>query len=424
MKGKEGDILSSNQIKKLLLITVPFLLVILAVTIFFFNRHNDITLEGPQGEIAANETDSSAWASFYPAHWDSYQANYDNTDKPSHFDTKPYLQVMYAGTGFAAEYNEPRGHVYTIEDILAIDPARKKAGASCITCKSTQAPELIDKYAEQYYLMSFDEIKDQVTHPIGCLDCHDPKTMDLRLSRPALINALQRQGKDLDSLTNQEMRSLVCAQCHVTYYFEPDTKEITFPWDNGLKADEILAYFDEEGFSEWVHPDAGSGLVKPRHAEYETFMNSTHESASVACADCHMPYTRVGNKKISSHTWQSPLNNIEESCTTCHRNGTDWLTQRVKTIQGQVKQTQDIAGNAVVEAINELKISREAPGVDQAKLEEAMYLHRKAQWYLDFVAVTNGYGFHNPTETLNNLSIAIDSAHKSVQLAREARGVQ
>jgi nitrite reductase (cytochrome c-552) len=89
-----------------------------------------------------------------------------------------------------------------------------------------------------------------------------------------------------------------------------------------------------------------------------------------------------------------------------------------------VKQTQDIAGNAVVEAINELKISREAPGVDQAKLEEAMYLHRKAQWYLDFVAVTNGYGFHNPTETLNNLSIAIDSAHKSVQLAREARGVQ
>ena len=129
--------MSSNQIKKLLLITVPFLLVILAVTIFFFNRHNDITLEGPQGEIAANETDSSAWASFYPAHWDSYQANYDNTDKPSHFDTKPYLQVMYAGTGFAAEYNEPRGHVYTIEDILAIDPARK-SGGFCITCKSTR----------------------------------------------------------------------------------------------------------------------------------------------------------------------------------------------------------------------------------------------------------------------------------------------
>lgn len=416
--------MSSDQIKKVLLIAVPVLLVILAAAIFLFNRNNDITLEGPQGEIAAHETDSSVWGRFYPAHWDSYQANNYNIDNPSHFDTKPYLQVMYAGTGFSREYNEPRGHVYSIEDVLAIDPARKKAGSSCITCKSTQVPELMDKYAENYYLMSFDEIAGEVSQPIGCLDCHDPKTMDLKLTRPALIEALQRQGKDIDSLTNQELRSLVCAQCHVTYYFAPDSKKITFPWDKGLKADEILAYYDEKGFSEWVHPDAGTGLVKPRHAEYETFMNSTHESAGVACADCHMPYTRVGNKKISSHTWQSPLNNIEESCTTCHRNGTDWLIQRVKTIQSQVKQTQDIAGNAVVEAINELKISRESPEVDQAKLEEAMYQHRKAQWYLDYVAVTNGYGFHNPTETLNNLGIAIDSAHKSVQLAREARGLK
>jgi nitrite reductase (cytochrome c-552) len=422
--GEEGDILNSDQIKKLLIITVPVLIIVLVAAIFFFNRHNDVALEGPQGEIAANETDSKAWASYYPAHWDSYQANYANTEKPSHFDTKPYLQTMYAGFGFAKEYNEPRGHVYTIEDILAIDPARKKAGASCFTCKSTQVPEAIETYGDQYYLMSFDEIKDQITEPIGCLDCHDPKTMDLRLTRPALIEALQRQGKDLDKITNQEMRSLVCAQCHVTYYFEPDSKKITFPWDKGVKADQILAYYDEENFSEWVHPDAGTGLVKPRHAEYETFLDSTHHSADVACADCHMPYTRVGNKKVSSHTWQSPLNNIEESCTTCHRNGTDWLTKRVETIQTQVIQSQDLAGNAVVEAINELKISREAPQVDQAKLEEAMYLHRKAQWYLDFVAVTNGYGFHNPTETLNNLGIAIDSAHKSVQLAREARGLE
>jgi nitrite reductase (cytochrome c-552) len=133
-----------------------------------------------------------------------------------------------------------------------------------------------------------------------------------------------------------------------------------------------------------------------------------------------MPYTKIGNKKISSHEWQSPLNNIEESCTTCHRNGTQWLKGRVETIQNQVKTTQDMAGWAVVEAINELKLSREA-GVDEAKLQEAMKLHRKAQWYLDFVAVTNGYGFHNPTETLTNLAVAIESAHQSAELSREAR---
>lgn len=151
-------------------------------------------------------------------------------------------------------------------------------------------------------------------------------------------------------------------------------------------------------------------------------MGSTHESAGVACADCHMPYVSTGTSKISSHVWQSPLKNVEQSCTTCHRNGAEWLTQRVGAIQTQVKQTQELAGNAVVEAINELKISRETANVDQAKLQEAMTLHRQAQWYLDYVMVTNGYGFHNPTETLNNLSIAIDRAHKAVNVAKAARG--
>lgn len=413
--------LSQARLKQIAMIGIPVLIVFLVIGIILFNRHNNITMEEPIGEIAANETNSAAWAKFYPAHWDSYQSNALNTEKPSHFEGRDYLQVMYAGFGFAAEYNEPRGHVFTIEDILEIDPARKKAGASCFTCKSTQVPEMIEKYGDDYYLMSFDEIKDEITEPIGCLDCHDPKTMELRLSRPALIEALERQGKDLDKLTNQEMRSLVCAQCHVTYFFEPEKKHITFPWDKGVKADEILSYYDEINYSEWQHPDTGAGLVKPRHAEYETFLGSTHESAGLSCADCHMPYTIVGNKKVSSHKWQSPLNNIEQSCTNCHRNDTEWLRSRVNTIQTQTKQSMDLAGQALVEAINELKISQESPNVDAAKLEEARELHRQAQWYLDFVAVTNGLGFHNPTETLNNLNIAIDTAHKSAKLAREAR---
>jgi nitrite reductase (cytochrome c-552) len=412
--------LTPDKIKKLLMFLVPIAIICIAAGIFLFDRNNELTTVGPQGEIAQGETDSAKWAAFYPVHWDSYQTNLENDAKPSHFEGREYLQTIYAGFGFAKEYNEPRSHLYTIEDVKAIDPARKKAGASCITCKSTQVPALMEKYGADYYLMSFDEIIGEVTEPIGCLDCHDPQTMELRLSRPALIEALERQGRDIDKITTQEMRSLVCAQCHVTYYFEPGSKEIVFPWDKGTTAEQILAYYDEEDFSEWTHADAGTGLVKPRHAEYETFMGSTHQTAGLSCADCHMPYTKIGNKKISSHEWQSPLNNIEESCTTCHRNGTQWLKGRVETIQNQVKTTQDMAGWAVVEAINELKLSREA-GVDEAKLQEAMKLHRKAQWYLDFVAVTNGYGFHNPTETLTNLAVAIESAHQSAELSREAR---
>lgn len=414
--------MQSDRIKKLALVTVPVLVLVLVAGFYFFNRHNNIVLEKPKVAVTGNTTSSATWAGFYPSQWASYLDNETNSEKPSHYDSKPYMKAIYNGTGFFAEFNEPRGHTYTIEDINAIDPARRKSGSSCFTCKSTQVPELMEKYGAQYYLMTFDQIKDEVTEPIGCADCHDPQTLDLRLSRPALIEALQEQGRDTSQLTKQEMRTLVCAQCHVTYYFEPGTKEVTFPWDKGVKADQILAYFDEEQFTEFTHPVAGSGLVKARHAEYETFMGSTHQSAGVACADCHMPYVSTGTSKISSHVWQSPLNNIESSCTTCHRNGAEWLTQRVGTIQSQTKLSQQLAGEAVVEAIDELKISRETPTVDKVKLEQAMALHRKAQWYLDYVMVTNGYGFHNPTETLNNLNIAIDSARKAVDLAKAARG--
>ncbi|HBN05683.1 MAG TPA: ammonia-forming cytochrome c nitrite reductase subunit c552, partial [Bacteroidales bacterium] len=52
----------------------------------------------------------------------------------------------------------------------------------------------------------------------GCADCHDPKTMALTITRPALIEAFARQNKDIKQATPQEMRTLACAQCHVEYY--------------------------------------------------------------------------------------------------------------------------------------------------------------------------------------------------------------
>ncbi len=33
----------------------------------------------------------------------------------------------------------------------------------------------------------------------------------------------------------------------------------------------------------------------------------THARAGVACADCHMPYQRVGAAKVSSHHVRSPM---------------------------------------------------------------------------------------------------------------------
>lgn len=399
--------------------TAVILIAVTAAVTLFLSNNQKLQPE-VLGEIAAGEADPAIWGQYYPVHYDSYLENYHNTEKPSHFETKPYLEILYAGLGYAAEFNEPRGHVYTLEDIREVDPKRYKTGAACNTCKSSQIPALIEKYGEDYYLKSFEEINSQLDYPIACLDCHDPKTMELQITRPALIEAFERQGKDITQATRQEKRSLVCAQCHVTYYFEPETKRVMFPWDEGIKADQILSYFDKNDFSEWTYPGAGSPLVKARHAEYEIFMGSTHESAGVACADCHMPYMKKGNTKISSHKWSSPLNNIEESCGVCHREGSDWLKERVETIQTQTKNIQDIAGNTVVKAITAIQKAQENPGVDKELLAQAQEMHRKGQWYLDYVIVTNGYGFHNPTESMENLSKAIDYAHQAIQLAKDA----
>jgi nitrite reductase (cytochrome c-552) len=395
-------------------------LLILGVSAGLFFKNNQAPENAIPGQIAAAELNPAEWGKYYPKQYQSYLLNQNNTEKPSHLEAKPYMKTIYAGTGFAAEYNEPRGHVFTLEDIRAIDDQRKKTGAACNTCKSAQIPSLINTYGDQYYLMSFDEINSRLEYPIACADCHDPQTMQLRITRPALIEAFARQGKDITKATQQEMRSLVCAQCHVTYYFEKDTKHIVFPWDKGVKADQILDYYDEENFVEWNHPDAGSALVKARHAEYETFMGSTHQTAGLACADCHMPYTKVGNAKISSHKWMSPLNNIEESCTTCHRQDTTWLKSRVQDTQDKTKEMQTLAGNTIVTAIGELKKARETEGANAELLSQAQEAHRKGQWYLDYVMVTNGYGFHNPTDTLSNLGKAIRYGNEAIQLARDA----
>jgi len=413
-------IYSTKRYSGIIALVAVVVFVVVGAVIYQFVSNNQQLKTERLGKIAPDEVDPAVWGQYYPLHYQTYLQNQENTEKPSHFETKPYMKVMYAGLGYANEFNEPRGHLYSLEDIRAIDPSRYKVGASCNTCKSTEIPGLIEKYGDEYYTMSFEQINSQLQYPIGCSDCHNPETMELRITRPALIEAFERQGKDITKATRQEMRSLVCAQCHVTYYFQPGTKKVTFPWDNGVKADQILEYFDQKDFSEWTHPESGTGLIKPRHAEYEVFLGSTHESAGVACADCHLPYMKIGNTKVSSHYWTSPLKTIEQSCGVCHREGSAWLESRVKDIQEKTKEVQDIAGEAMVEAIEQLALACQTEGVDKELLAKAQEMHRKGQWYLDYVIVTNGYGFHNPTESMNNLGKAIDYAHKAIQLAKEA----
>ncbi len=423
--------------KTLIIVTAMVAIFLVAVgSVVFYNRNRDLA-EGPNlPVIGSNEADPAVWGKHYPRHFDSYQKNlivdiedgyakhgkYGGAfEKASHLEKYPYMRNLFAGYGFSVEYNEDRGHLYTLEDIRNITPERQKSGATCNTCKSSQIPGLIDKYGDSYYLMEFKEINDQLVHPIACLDCHDPKTMDLRISRPALVEALERQGKDVTKTTRQEMRSLVCAQCHVEYYFEPGTKKVTFPWDKGLKPEQVLKYYNTIEFSDWQHPDSGTSLLKAQHPDYELFVDSTHHAAGVSCADCHMPYVKEGNVKFTSHWWTSPLKHMEQSCLVCHRENAESLKERVFYTQDRTYEMKNMAGSTIEMAIKEIKKSSDTPGVDDELLKDARKLHRQAQWYWDWMAAENSMGFHNPQESLFILGRSVDSAHKAIDKAKEAR---
>lgn len=411
----------------LVAVSAVIVLMVLGVSVGLFVKNNQ-KLETPELKTitAENPEDPSVWEKTYPDEYASYQENKKLTEQPSHFDDMPYLKAMYAGTGYATAFNHPRGHVYTLEDIRKIGDARWKGHqAACYTCKSTQIPGLIEKYGDDFFNksfdeISFDEISKEVDFAIGCANCHDPKTNYLKISQPPLIEAMNARGIDVSKASRQEKRTLVCAQCHTTYYFTEDGNKTTFPWKEGLTVDDQIKYYDKIGFTEWTHPDSGAPMIKPRHEEYEYFKGSTHEAAGVSCADCHMPYTKKGNKKITSHVWQSPLNNMEQSCLQCHRESKEYLKSRVRDIQHRTKAAEDRGGYVVTELIQTLKVAKDTPGINQDKLKEAQKMHRYGQYYLDSVMVTNGYGFHNPLRSMEDLNKGMDYCQRGINIANQA----
>ena len=378
-------------------------------------------------QIAAGETDPAAFGAYYPLEYDSYQQNYEMSRAPSRYGGSepydrlaeyPYMKTLWQGYSFAKGYHEDRGHVYSLQDVKSTP--RNPTQAVCLTCKSTEVPGLLAKYDEAYFSKPFAEVAAETVHPIGCSDCHDPQTMDLRITRPAFREAMGRRGVDVDRATRREMRTYVCAQCHVEYYFQPGTSVLTFPWDKGFDPEAEYAYYQEKGLHDWVHPGTGTPLLKAQHPDFEVFQGSTHQAAGLACADCHMPYRREGNIKITSHWWTSPLRHLDGTCTVCHTEDTELLKERVFYTQDQVKDLLDRAGNALAGTVEALEKARSAPQADPALVEKAQALHREAQWYWDWCSAENSTGFHNPQKIMATLGRAIDLAHQARTAALSA----
>ncbi|RMF90701.1 MAG: ammonia-forming cytochrome c nitrite reductase subunit c552 [Planctomycetota bacterium] len=385
-------------------------------------RRQEALPQKPLKPIGRWETDSSKWAENFPREYDRYRRMLDDTTKTKYGGAFPrdYLEdtpanvILFSGYGFAKEYRQARGHVYAIEDVTSTARVGAKTPATCWTCKSPDVPRLMEEMGTaEFYKASFAELKDEITHPIGCADCHDPETMQLTITRPALREALQRQGRDLKSISHQEMRTLVCAQCHVEYYFKGDGKYLTFPWDKGTSPEKMEEYYDESDFADWTHAVSKTPMVKMQHPDYEVYMTGIHAYRGVSCADCHMPYMSEGGVKFTDHHVQSPLLNIENSCAVCHRWGEEEIRARVEATQDKIREARRRAEDALCKAHFDVAACMQA-GASDDELEQARSLIRAAQLRWDYVAANNGMGFHSPAECLRVLTA-------SLELAGEAR---
>ncbi|MDO5510982.1 MAG: ammonia-forming cytochrome c nitrite reductase [Weeksellaceae bacterium] len=384
----------------------------------------------PTVEIGADgfEPRDSVWGLNYPRQYQSYMKTIDTTYRSGFLtsghrdalDENPEWVILWAGYAFSKDYNQPKGHGHAITDMhktLRVGaPMEKGDGpmpATCWTCKSPDVPRLMQEIGvTEFYSEKWSTFGSQVINPIGCADCHDPKTMNLTITRPALVEAFHNMGKDISQASHQEMRSLVCAQCHVEYYFDKNLpgKEganyVVFPWKEGMTVEDMERYYDNYEFYDWEHPLSRAKMLKAQHPDYEVYSMGVHAKRGVSCADCHMPYKSEGGQKFTDHHIGSPLTNIENSCFVCHREKTDNLIADVYERQGKVKEGTKILSKEIAKAHIEAKKAWDL-GATEAQMAGILQGIRHAQWRWDFVVASHGGSFHAPLEASRITTSAI-----------------
>ena len=376
-------------------------------------------------EIPPVEMDAAVWGRNFPRQYESWKkteietpaTKYGGGNPRDYLRSTPEYVILFAGYGFSKEYKQARGHWYSIEDVTKTLRVNENTAATCWHCKSPDVPRLIGEMGvEEFSKKKMSDLKDQITHSISCYDCHDETTMALRSLRPAVLEGFKSHEKDMNALSHQEKRSAICAQCHSTYHFAAETGLVTFPWSKGLSAENIEEYYKEVGCSDWTHPISGVKMIKTRHPDYELFQTSLHYARNVSCADCHMPYKTEGAEKFTDHHVRSPtvapthpLANIANTCSVCHRWSEYDAKKQVELIQTKVQEVRDRGMGALVRAHFDIAACMEAGATDE-ELAAVRDELRYAQMHWDFVASSNGMGFHAPQESQRILTTALDRA--------------
>lgn len=388
----------------------------------------------------------------------------------SRIEQDPRLKTMWAGYAFAIDFREERGHAYMLSDQRTTERVKQRPQpGACLHCHASVTnayreaglkagapgeptePLLSENGIAQLMAgfkdvcaMTYEQATQLVEHPVSCIDCHDPTMMHLRVTRPGFLNGIAALARSDDPVphlpsierwrkgdrakpydpnelaTRQEMRSFVCGQCHVEYYFQSEGKLLTYPWHNGLKIQQIEKYYDDISFSDWTHALTGAGVLKAQHPEFELWSQGIHARSGVSCADCHMPYERQGAIKISNHHVRSPLLNINNACQTCHRNSEEELLARATLIQDRTRDMMNRAQDALNDLILAIQSAKEGGASDQ-QLAAARAFQRRAQFRVDFINAENSMGFHADQEAARTLSEAIDYARRGqIELLQQA----
>lgn len=388
--------------------------------------------KAPSAAGIEGKAKSEEWAKYYPRQYDSWKKTKESDNLEDMLAKKPYLAVIWTGYPFSKDYNAPRGHYYALQDnINSLRPAAPvdaKTGplpSACWTCKSPDVPRLIEEDGElEYFTGKWAKYGSQVVNSIGCYTCHDDKTAQLKSGVPQLNRALQAAGmKTFEESTHQEKRSLVCAQCHVEYYFKKtdwtDAKGnaktamvVTYPWANGLSTEGMEKFYDDINFSDWTHGISKTPMLKAQHPDYEFWKTGIHGQKGVSCADCHMPYTQEGSVKYSDHQIQSPLKTMDKSCMNCHRESEAKLKDIVHQKFERKEFLMDIAFDNIAKAHLETGEAIRV-GATDAELKEIRTLIRHSQWRGDMAIAAHGNFFHAPEETLRLLASANDKAQQA-----------
>lgn len=372
---------------------------------------------------------SEEWARYYPRQYSSWKATKESDKLEDALADKPQLPVLWAGYGFAKDYNMPRGHYYALQDnvnsLRTGAPVDGKTGpmpTACWTCKSPDIPRIQERDGElEYFTGKWAKYGNEIVNTIGCANCHSNKTGELTVRVPHLNRALKSAGlPTFEESTHQEKRSLVCAQCHSEYYFKKTewtdkqgnkkvAKVVTYPWANGLTVEGAEKYYNDMNFTDWTNKISKTKMLKAQHPGYAMFKTGIHGQKGVSCADCHMPYTQEGSVKYSDHQLQNPLNTMDRSCMPCHRESEKKLTSIVHRKYERREQLDELTMDNLAKAHLEVAKAMEVGATDE-ELAPVRADIRSAQWKWDYAVASHPAFFHAPEESLRILSLANEGA--------------